>query len=243
MNQNKRDQNEIEHFTKIDHVWWGLKTPAGQKRYDNKFKKFKTMCDSKNARMILEVGCGIGDFTKRLRAIKNKTTKITAIDVTPRLIKNAKKNITQKNIEFRVDSLHKLSFKNNVFDIVCGISILHHVNLQKSLSEIYRVLKPNGEIFFTEPNMINPVNFLGLHLPFLRKKMEFSPDETAFRRWVLKNELKKRGFKTIKVANYDFLHPNTPKKFIPFVEKLGNMLEKLPLIKEISGSLIIYAKK
>jgi ubiquinone/menaquinone biosynthesis C-methylase UbiE len=243
MNTKQRDKHEVDHFTKLDHVWWGLKSVAGQKRYDNKLKKFSSLCHVKNATKILEVGCGIGDFSKRLATLKTPNIHIVATDITPGLIHKAKKLIKNKKITFKVDNLHKLSFKDNSFDIVCGISILHHVDLKKSLSEIKRVLKKDGEIFFTEPNMLNPVNFFGLHIPFLREKMEFSPDETAFTKHFLEKELQRAGFRYTKVLHYDFLHPNTPKQFIPFVEQFGATLEVTPLIKKISGSLIIYAKK
>jgi len=39
------------------------------------------------------------------------------------------------------------------------------------------------------------------------------------------------------------LHPAIPAGLVPFVEKFGLFLEKVPLIKEIAGSLLIYAKK
>jgi 2-polyprenyl-3-methyl-5-hydroxy-6-metoxy-1,4-benzoquinol methylase len=243
MNISQRDNNEIEHFTTLPHVWWGLKTVAGQKRYDNKFEILRKMCHIRKSAKILEVGCGNGEFTKRLSKIAKGDVEVVATDITPVLIKEANKNRSNKNILFKVDNLHKLSFKKNEFNIVCGISILHHVDLQKSLAEIYKVLKPGGEIFFTEPNLLNPVIYLGLHIESLRKKMEFSPDETAFIRWSLENQIKRAGFRDIKVLNYDFLHPNTPEASIPFAEKLGSFLEKVPVIKEVSGSLIVYAKK
>lgn len=243
MDIKKRDLHEIEHFSKLPHVWWGLKTIAGQKRYDNKLDNLVKYCNIQNKSKILEVGCGNGEFTKRLAKIKSKDIKIAAIDLTPDLITLARKTVKNSNVIFKIDNLHKLSFNNNEFNLVCGISILHHVDLGKSLSEIYRVLKPGGEIFFTEPNMLNPVIFLGIHIPILKEKMEFSPDETAFKRWFLEKELKNVGFKYVSVSNYDFLHPNTPKSIITIIEKASSVAEKTPLLKEISGSLIIYAKK
>lgn len=243
MNIKEKDQHEIEHFTKLPHVWWGLKSKAGQKRYDNKCKSFLDFCHIKEGSKILEVGCGNGEFTKRLAKIKKGKITILGIDLTPSLISLAKKTNNSQNIHYTVDNLHKLSLKNGTFDVVCGISILHHVDLLKSLKEIHRVLKPNGEIFFTEPNMLNPIIFAGIHTPYLREKMEFSPDETAFIRFSLEKQIKKVGFKHVIVKNYDFLFPRTPKHLIPATEKIGKILERTPGIKEISGSLLIYAQK
>ncbi len=136
-----------------------------------------------------------------------------------------------------------MAFPKESFDIICGVSILHHINTKKAIKEIYRVLKKSGEIFFTEPNYINPHIYLGLHIDPWRRRMEFSPDETAFKRWELEKALKKVGFKTVTVKNIDFLHPKTPKSLISIVETASGILENVPLVKEISGTLMVYAKK
>jgi len=237
-----RAKNEINHFTNLEHIWWGARSIAGQKRYDNKFKQFKNFCKPKNNLIILEIGCGDGEFTKRL--IKLKVKKIIATDLTPKVIRRAKKEFDKdKKIVFKVDNSEKMKIKSLSMDIICGISILHHVNTFKALKECYRILKKNGQIFFTEPNLINPIIFLGLNTPFLRKRMEYSPDETALIRWRVQDMLEKIGFSEVKVINYDFLFPKTPESVIKDVERLGTLLEKTPIIKEISGSLIIWAKK
>ncbi len=136
-----------------------------------------------------------------------------------------------------------LDFKNNSFDMVCGVSILHHLDYEKALKETYRVLKKGGKIFFTEPNIVNPHMFLAHNISFLRKRMELSPYEIAFTRWQLANVLHGVGFKNIAVKNYDFLHPKVPSWAITQAEKVGSFLEALPVVKEISGSLIVYAEK
>ncbi len=234
---------EITHFTTLPHIWWGAKTRAGQKRYDNKITLMRRMCNIARARSILEVGCGDGEFTKRLARAFTGKTKIIAIDVTPKAIERASIAVKQKNVTFRIENITHLTLPNNSCDIICGVSILHHVPLSAALREMYRVLKPGGEIFFTEPNMLNPHTFVGLHIPYVREKMEFSPEETAFVRWKLFDQINKAKFKDIRIRNYDFLHPLTPDPLISLVEKISTVAEKIPILKEVSGSLVIYAKK
>lgn len=238
-----RTTQEISHFTNLPHVWWGARTPAGQKRYDNKALHFAKTCNIKKGLKILEVGCGDGEFTKRLARVIDGESKITAIDITPKLINRAKGYIRNANLTFKVADLERLPFTDRIFDVVCGISILHHVNIKRALGEINRVLKKDGEIFFTEPNMLNPHVYLGLHIKPLRKRMECSDSETAFIRWQLLKILENARFRNIEVKNYDFLHPHTPKFLIGIVERMSQIAEKILLIKEISGSLMIYAKK
>ena len=235
-----RINSEIEHFSNMSHIWWGALTPAGQKRYDNKLKKMLEFYDVSPKTKILEIGCGDGEYTKRLRTLN---AQIIGTDITPILIEKAKKDKKNQKIKFKVDNAEKMSFKDNTFDIVCGISILHHVDYQKTLKECFRVLKKGGIIFFTEPNFLNPFLFACLNMSSLRTKFEFSRDETAFIRWQLESLMKQIGFKNVVVSNYDFLHPLTPESAISKIEKLSTILEKIPLIKEISGSLIVYGKK
>lgn len=234
--------NEIKHFTNLDHIWWGAKTPAGQKRYDIKFQRFVEYCNPQKNDKVLEIGCGDGEFTSRLA--KDKRLKVVGTDITPMVVKRAKANfVKNKNVSFKVENAEKFKAKGNSFDLVCGVSILHHLNWKKTLKESYRILKDGGKIFFSEPNYINPFIFLSLHSKYLRNKFEFSPDETALIRWEVKKVLQDIGFREVRVDNFDFLHPSTPKKHIAKVSKLSNLLEKIPVVKEISGSLIIFAQK
>jgi len=236
----KRIIQEIKHFTDLEHIWWGARTSGGQKRYDIKAQLFKKYCQPKPTDKILEIGCGDGEFTRRIVSLKSS---ITATDITPAVITRAKKNIHLKNVKFLLKNAENLKFRASSFDIVCGISILHHIDTKKALQESYRVLKKGGSIFFTEPNLLNPLISIGLNIDWLRQKMEFSPGETALLRWQVKKMLTDIGFRAVIVKNHDFLYPLTPRPLIETAKKLSNILEKTPLIKEISGSLIIYAIK
>ena len=91
--------------------------------------------------------------------------------------------------------------------------------------------------------MLNPQIWLERNIAFVRKSMNNSPDETAFVRWALKKELIKTGFKDISIRPFDFLHPLTPNILIPVISKIGNLVESIPLVREIAGSLLIYASK
>jgi hypothetical protein len=115
--------------------------------------------------------------------------------------------------------------------------------LDKAISEIYRVLRPGGTIRFTEPNMLNPQIAVQKNVPAVKKRLGDSPDETAFFRWPLHQRLEQTGFRDVKIVPFDFLHPRTPSRWIAAVDKLSNALEKMPLVREIAGSLYIRALK
>ncbi|MEA1896918.1 MAG: class I SAM-dependent methyltransferase [Bacteroidota bacterium] len=189
---------------------------------------------------ILEIGCGTGEFTKR---IVPSGADITAIDISPDLLEVARETIPNATVRFHIQNVEKLDFEDGCFDVVIGSSILHHLNLKPALKEIYRVLKIGGVVVFTEPNMVNPQIWMERNIIFIRKLTNSSPDETAFTRWGLKKELINLGFKNVSIRPFDFLHPFTPSLLIPFISKIGNLVERIPLAKEIAGSLLICGSK
>jgi SAM-dependent methyltransferase len=58
---------------------------------------------------------------------------------------------------FTLMDANDLRFPDESFDLVFGKAILHHLDLARALSEIRRVLKPQGRFVFTEPLGVNPV--------------------------------------------------------------------------------------
>lgn len=238
----QRLQNEIEHgkFLASQNTGeiWNWETPAGKIRWE---RRVGMLTDSlKSGMKVLEIGCGIGFFTKEI--IKNPV-QLTAIDISPDLIEIARKSILDSNVEFIIENAYQMTFNDQIFDAVLGSSVLHHLNVELALKEIYRVLKPGGYIAFTEPNMMNPQIAAERSVPALRKALGNSPDETAFFIWSIRKKLKKSGFIHIDVKPFDFLHPKIPKGLIKFIKPITDIAEKTPLIKQISGSLYIKATK
>ena len=189
---------------------------------------------------VLELGCGTGYFTREL---VDTGAEITAIDISPDLLEEARQEITASNVIFKEENAYAMSFGENSFDHIIGSSVLHHLDIRKALSEMFRVLKPGGSIAFTEPNMMNPQIALQKNIPSIKRRMGDSPDETAFFQGQMRRLLRNAGFSTIRVKPFDFLHPAVPPKLIGFVSGLGKFSEKLPLLRGIAGSLYIRAGK
>ncbi|GAB4447104.1 MAG: hypothetical protein OHK0036_00930 [Bacteroidia bacterium] len=237
--------HELEHGKKIKESAediWGWGTPSGKVRAERRADLIVSTAKIKKTDYCLEIGCGSGLFTEK---VFNKTNaRIMAIDLSPDLLELArKKQLPSDFVEFREENAMQLSFKDETFDVVYGSSVIHHLEMEQALKEIYRVLKKGGRIVFAEPNMLNPQIFIQKNVPYIKEKMGDSPDETAIVRWKLKKQMQKIGYKNVNIFPYDFLHPITPKPCINFVLKLSLILEKIPLVKEIAGSVIIYGEK
>lgn len=234
------EQKFYNNLTKSSREYWGCQTPMGVYRMKMRSELIKKYIKIKSGAVILDLGCGLGNLIKYFT---NTKAKIYGIDISPKSIAYSKRSVRSKNIIFQVQSAHSLKFRGNYFDAVIGNGILHHIDLKKALPEILRVLKPGGKIFFSEPNLINPEIYLERKIPFLRKLVGNSPNETAFTRWQIKKILEKFKFTNIEVRPFDFLYPALPVALSEPLRHISKILEKTPLIKEFSGSMIIKAQK
>ena len=136
-----------------------------------------------------------------------------------------------------------MTYRDSHFDSVVGSSVLHHLEITEALREIYRVLKIGGAIYFTEPNMLNPQIAIQKNVPWIKRKLGDSPDETAFFRWPLRRLLKRTGFRDVQIYPFDFLHPKTPFPLVNGLNAIGRFLEHVPALSEFAGSLYIRAVK
>jgi len=240
---NNRIVNEVEHGKKLVHEGaesvWNWASPTGQIRANRRADYLVRVGMITKASKVLEIGCGTGLFTKKVFDLSG--ADITAIDVSEDLLKIARE--TSGGGKFILGDAMNMPFDDETFDVVFGSSILHHLDFDASLREIHRVLKLGGRMVFAEPNMINPHIFLLKNIPFLKKMMGDSPDETAIVRWKFKKLMKSIGFKKVSIFPYDFLHPITPDKLIGIIDRVGHLLEKIPLVKEIAGSVVIFGEK
>ena len=90
----------------------------------------------------LDIGCGKGRFSNRLKA---KTgSSLTALDISPTAIRTARSRYP--DIEFLVATAPPLQFPAESFDLVVSAELLWYVlpELSELLAEIKRVLKPGG---------------------------------------------------------------------------------------------------
>ena len=217
---------------------WNWESPAGRLRWARRVKMLSSHL--KPGMTVLELGCGAGYFTQELA---RSGADIVAIDVSPELLEIARANCSAPNVRYQIQNAHALSYAEAVFDSVVGSSVLHHLEIEEALREIYRVLKPMGTIYFTEPNMLNPQIAIQKNIPWIKRKLGDSPDETAFVRWPLWRLLEQTGYREVRIDPFDFLHPKTPVALIDHVKAFGRFLENVPVISELAGSLYIRATK
>lgn len=234
-------QSELEHHKKISaqaEAIWGWGTPAGKARAQRRAGLINLAGHLKPGHRVLEIGCGTGIFSVQFA---QTGIQLVSIDICQDLLDQAKQKIN--TVDFKIDDAENLSFPDAHFDAVIASSVLHHLDVPRTLQGILRVLKKGGRLALAEPNMMNPQIMVQKNVPWIKRAMGDSEEETAFFRWSIAHQLRKSGFVDVEVTPFDFLHPLVPPASIPLVDKIGRVMEHLPLVKEIAGSLLIGARK
>ena len=107
---------------------------------------------------VLDFGCGNGE--NGIHAAKCGA-EVIGIDISPEGVVNANLNAKQAGVEnnckFEVMDGENMTFPNDSFDRAVEYGVLHHVDLDKAMIELNRVLKPEGEMICVEALRHNPL--------------------------------------------------------------------------------------
>ncbi|MBC2714609.1 MAG: class I SAM-dependent methyltransferase [Desulfobacteraceae bacterium] len=124
-------------------------TRIGGGEYYDYFWKAVGDVDGKN---ILDFGCGNGWVS--IKYAKNGA-HVWGFDISGELIEKAKKWIMKEGLSESITlekmAAENLAYEDNFFDLIVGSAILHHTELDITLKNIDRVLKPDGKAIFIEP--------------------------------------------------------------------------------------------
>lgn len=113
-----------------------------------------------NGKHICELGCGGGWLTRELAT---RGARVSALDISAEalsLTRERNKEFIPKQVDVQKMDASNLLFNDESFDLVIGVSILHHIDISKAAVEVSRVLKPGGKAVFIEPLAHNPISNL-----------------------------------------------------------------------------------
>ncbi len=177
-------------------------------------KKVLKIVAEKNPDTILDIATGTGDMAILLS--KTNATKITGLDLSAGMLEVGKGKIKALNLQNRIDMIQgdseNLPFEDNSFDaITVGFGIRNFENLEKGLSEILRVLKPNGIFIILETSV--PTKF-----PFKQGYFFYTQNIMPFMGKLFSKDQKAYKYLSDSAKNF------------PFGQELNNILKKVGFI-------------
>lgn len=176
-------------------------------------KVLKIVSDS-NPKIILDIATGTGDLA--ILMTKTNAEKIIGLDISDGMLEVGRSKIKQKNLTSKIEMVladsENMPFADNYFNaITVAFGVRNFENLEKGLSEILRVLKPNGVFVILETSVPEKFPFKQGYrfysktiLPLIGKM--FSKDDSA----------------------YQYLSDSA--SVFPFGEALNNILRKVGFI-------------
>ena len=126
---------------------------------------------------LIDVGCGTGDIAKLYSDSVNSKSKILCVDPNIKMIEEGKRRlINYKNINWKICSAENLDVDDETFDFyTISFGLRNTSNVNKTISEAYRVLKKGGKFLCLEFSKIDNQNLEFIYknysklIPFIGK--------------------------------------------------------------------------
>ena len=96
----------------------------------------------------LELGCGTGEFSRRLASLARK---VIALDLSAEMVRVARsRSAGRENIDYVVGDMTTLPLRGGGFDCVVSLNALHHVDTVAALRAMRSALRPGGTLLIAD---------------------------------------------------------------------------------------------
>ena len=128
-------------------------------------KSLLNMMNPSSNQNLIDVACGTGDIAKLFVKHVNKLSPISCVDPNKGMISKGKEKLSKfKNINWIISPAEKIPLSENLFDFyTISFGLRNTANIDKALSEAYRVLKPGGRFLCLEFSKIQNTNLETLY--------------------------------------------------------------------------------
>jgi SAM-dependent methyltransferase len=130
--------------------------------HDFLLRRLPSSCDE-----VLEIGCGKGEFSRRLA---ETSQRVLALDLSPEMIRIAREQSGHlSNIDFQIADVMTYDLPPARFDCIASMATLHHLPLEAIFLKMKAALKPGGvllilDLFEPARNLKRPEGLLDAFL-------------------------------------------------------------------------------
>lgn len=149
-----------------------LPSEAGQIRHEH-MHRYAWCRQLVEGKMVLDVACGEGYGSAMLARC---ATQVIGVDIAPEAVAHASQTYAgQNNLEFRLGSATAIPLPDASVDVVVSFETIEHLDQQEEMiSEIRRVLRPDGLLAISSPDRVIYSERAGYHNEFHVKELDFS---------------------------------------------------------------------
>jgi ubiquinone/menaquinone biosynthesis C-methylase UbiE len=191
---------------------------------------------------IIEYGCGPGSYAFDLAG--NGAKSVIGIDISSVAIEMAKSNPNYQklyNLDFVEMDAEHLEFGESSVDLIAGSGILHHLNLNRAMHSITKVLQTEGSAVFIEPLGHNLfINLFRRLTPQIRSTDEHPlliNDLSLLNKYFKKVEIK--YFYLTSIVASTFIGFPGFEILLSFLEAIDQLLFKLPIFQKQAWQVLL----
>ena len=171
---------------------------------------------------VLELGCGTGSMWKGHDELIKKCSQLVLSDFSDVMVETTKNNVgAHPNITYRSIDIQNIPYDTATFDAAIANMMLYHVpDLPKALTEVRRVLKPNGKFYCATYGEHGIVEYLSKLLG------EYGVEDNVNKNFTLQNgvEILSAVFKDVKKNIYeDSLAVTNIADLVDYIYSLSSM--------------------
>ena len=165
---------------------------------EENLERILKFCRDKIQGRVLDVGCGDGFFTAQILQRFN-LKNIYGLDISSKAVDLAR--LKHPEIKFQQGALNHIPEETNSIDSVTMIEVIEHlVDIEGTLKELFRVMKPGGILLITTTDF-NLLKQVIIAMFFFEKYFyPTNPHIRFFKRSTLTDVLSENGFSVIKYA-------------------------------------------
>lgn len=240
-------QREVEFFDRFvtEHGDYDV---LGDGAYARLLAAFVQAVQPRPGERCIDLGCGTGAFTRRLRSLG---LQLAGMDISPVSVEHAR--AIAPEIEYLVGDITDTKLPDASRDIILYSGVLHHFSTPEArmqvLREGHRLLAPGGRLFAYDPSAQSPSMWLyrDPRSPLFSQKGK-TENEVLLHRTMLANELTEAGFAAPEIRgiagiSFAFVESRFAKVILPLYNAYEQILRYSPFEDRLGTFLVTVARK